>query len=105
LGRVKEEDPATRCGANEVQGHGGKLGTRNRLMVARREGQPVVSGRVAHIGGGGGRSFGSRGFYSRRRVRELAAGPHIGVDSRHQGGLVVAAVSGREREPPVPRLW
>jgi hypothetical protein len=53
LGRVKEEDPATRRGANEVQGHGGKLGTRNRLMVARREGQPVVSGRVAHIGGGG----------------------------------------------------
>jgi hypothetical protein len=64
---------------------------------------------VAHLGGGkmtkrGQRSFDRRGFYSRRRERELAAGPHVGVNGQHRGGPAAAAVSGRARASPVPSL-
>jgi hypothetical protein len=58
---------------------------------------------ATHLGGGeklckGGKgSFGRRGFYSRRRERELVAGPYIGIDGRRRGSLVTAAVSGRAR--------
>jgi hypothetical protein len=42
------------------------------------------------------------GFYSRRRVRGLAARPHVGIDGRHRGGLVAAAASGRACASPFP---
>jgi hypothetical protein len=75
-----------RPGSKEAQGHGDKLGMRNQRMAARRDGQLAVSGRwwltsvVWKSDKKGKGSFSRRGFYSRRRERELEVGPHVGVN-------------------------
>jgi hypothetical protein len=51
----------------------------------------------------GGMKLWSSGFYSRRRERELAVGPHVGINGRRRGSPAVAAVSGRADESPVLR--
>jgi hypothetical protein len=53
-------------------------------------------------GGVGGRSFGHREFYSERRERELAAGPHVGVDDRRRGGPAAAVASGQVLMSNIP---
>jgi hypothetical protein len=62
---------------------------------------------VSHLGSGESDAKGKEasaigGFYSRRRERGLAAGPHIGVDDRCQGSPAAAAASGRACASPVP---